>query len=516
MPEDCFHPILDCAGAHALERRLLQGAKSEWVAMNRAGRSLGRAVLRDFRELADWPAFPRILVVMGKGHNGGDALLAADEIRRVCPATEIHVLASAKPDKWRTHTREAYRELEQSGKILPISLPQLKRQAFDVSLDGLLGMQFKAPLREAESQILEALDTHPSIRFRVAVDLPSGLGDPGAARADFTYATGILKTPLLDPENREKVGRIRYLDIGFFDEQQDSLIISNNPYIITRNILHNLRQLRNPLSDKRTYGHLFILAGSTSMPGALLMNVQAALRSGVGLVTAFAPESIVAACAAAAPEAMWVACPETSEGSLALSGKIILQERIHRATALLAGSGMGSEPETRQLLCELVRESKQPMVLDADALYPDVMEAASMRDPQQGAVVITPHMGEFMRLGNTCDEPCNNDSLLWFSHKNNLVTVLKGPVTRISDGKCIAYVSAGGPVLARGGSGDILAGLTGGLIARELAGPSLRTAAQAVIWLGCTADRLARAQGHTAAATSDLLRHLAPALRETE
>src|SRR5439155_3801843 len=132
------------------------------------------------------------------------------------------------------------------------------------------------------------------IRLRAAVDLPSA----GIFRADFTYATGSVKTPALDPAT---AGRVRYIDLGFF--RGDELGAER---VLLPAVLAPLAALRPPQSDKRSYGHLFVVAGSRNFPGAALMAVLAALRSGAGLVTAFVPESLVPAFAARAPEAMWV------------------------------------------------------------------------------------------------------------------------------------------------------------------------------------------------------------------
>src|SRR5262249_20401087 len=131
-------------------------------------------------------------------------------------------------------------------------------------------------------------------------------------QADFTYATGMVKAPLV---GSLRAGRVRYLDLGFFEHDNFPRVDSR---VLLAQMLAPLAHLRPSLSDKRTYGHVFLVGGSRSYPGAIFMSVLAALRSGAGLVTAFVPESVVGALAARAPEAMWVGWPETPGGGLAL------------------------------------------------------------------------------------------------------------------------------------------------------------------------------------------------------
>jgi len=263
-------------------------------------------------------------------------------------------------------------------------------------------------------------------------------------------------------------------------------------------VLAPLAAWRDSRSDKRTYGHVFVVGGSRSYPGAVLMTVLAALRSGAGLVTAFVPESMVAAFAARAPEAMWVGWPETPAGGLALEGQYLLATRIGRASALVVGPGIGREAETLALVRDIVATTPVPVVIDADALQSEIVSAG------KAARILTPHAGEWARIAE--------------SRQENAVLVRKGAVTRICgratpDG--VTYHSFfGGPVLARGGSGDGLAGLIGGLLAQTPHEPLL-AAARGVVWHGMAADALARAHGQTSVVTTQVLDFLGAALRES-
>lgn len=499
------HPVLTCAEAKEFEAAFFGADEArEWTAMQQAGRAVADAVLRDFQELDAFPAEARVLVLAGKGHNAGDALIAARRIVEKHPQSRIEVRFVFGERALRPLAQRAWRELAplavSVGRLLAgapgvVEREQarglLRHMAYDVVIDGVFGYQFRPPLEPSAAALLAEVNALP-VRLRAAVDLPSGLDDPSAFRADFTYATGIVKAPALTLPN---AGRLRYLDLGFFETPSEIMaraIREKQDWVLTSAMLDPLRALRPSRSDKRTYGHLFIIGGSRHYPGAVLMSVLAALRSGVGLVTAFVPESLAPAFAARVPEAMWVGWPETPEGGLALEGSHLLREQLGRATALLIGPGLGREPETMALAKDIVAQSVVPLVIDADALQPDIVAAG--RAPR----ILTPHAGEYARIERALTA--------------DMVTIRKGPLSGVCAGGRTYHSLFGGPVLARGGSGDLLAGITAGLLAQTSDDP-VGAAARGLVWHGMAADGLARAQGQIAVTTTQVLDYMAGALR---
>jgi NAD(P)H-hydrate epimerase len=484
-------PILSCEAARALEADLFGGDETkEWAAMQRAGRAVAAHVLRDFAEIGGFPSRGRVLVLVGKGHNGSDALIAAAELRRRHPAAQIEVLFVFGERSLRPLAAQAWRELGAVSRMRHHGDAQggIFHAGYDLCLDGIFGFQFRPPAEPRVQALLEQVNALP-IRLRAAIDLPSA----GRFRADFTYATGSVKKPVLD--SGVSSGRIRYLDLGFFRGGE-----TGTDRVLTCDVLAPLAALRPVASDKRTFGHVFVLGGSRSFPGAVLMSVLAALRSGAGLVTAFVPESVAGAFAARAPEAMWVAWPETPTGGLALEGEHLLREKFDRASALVLGPGLGREPETLALAKSLVAKSSVPLVLDADALQSEIVRAGTA--PR----VLTPHAGEFDRIAG-------GQAVTDLARDANAAVVLKGPVTRVAHGGLLYHSFFGGPVLARGGSGDLLAGLIGGLLAQAPTDVAL-AAARGVVWHGAAADALARASGQVAVNTTQLLDYLPAVLRE--
>ncbi len=518
------YPVLSCAAAMAWEKGLLQGAEArEWTAMSRAGRLIGAALEEDWLEGGGPRPEGTILILAGKGHNAGDALIAAEELYRRYSGLRIEVVFVMGERALRPLVKRAWRDLQQAAgeRVRAASIASGRPVAewlearlggvfWDVCLDGILGMQFKPPLRAPVDAVLSWVNARARIGLRAAVDLPSGLGDVSAEeafRADFTYMPGIAKLPAFGRDAGRWTGRLRYLDLDFFAGGEPA----SDRRLVGPGILGGLSALRDPLKHKKDYGHLFLIGGSRAMPGALLMSVMAAVRSGVGLVTAFVPESLVPAFAARVPEAMWVPWPETAQGGLAREGLNLFLDRRGEATALVMGPGMGTAEETQALSADIAGRAACPLLLDADALRGSVIDAAV--SGRGGApLVLTPHAGEFSRVAEKTFTEGGEALLMDYCREKRGVVVLKGPpFTRIADEASLWYGLTGGPVLARGGSGDVLSGLLGGLLAWET-GSAVEVAARGVYWHGAAADCLARACGATAVSATRLVEFLPEAL----
>lgn len=519
------YPILSCRVASKLESAILKDKAAEWVAMRRAGCGIAKALYQDYKELSALPKTLNLLALIGKGNNGGDALIACRQIMDDFPGSRLTLLFAADFDELKPLAARAYKALKEStgyytiqpdtdeAAIHAILDREAGDQGFDLCLDGLLGMSFRPPVREPMDVLIKAVNAFERIGLRAAVDLPSGKGDISAEfffQADFTYATGIPKKALFD--EAVDCGRIRLIDLGFHKTAECSAFAENDK-VLSKDALRLLRGLRPANANKYTFGHIFIVGGSASMPGALLMSVQAAVRSGVGLVTAFAPSSVAASLFAQMPESMWIPWPETENGTLDPEAIQLLLERIDRATAVLIGPGMGKCESTERLVIEIIKQSKLPLVLDADALCRETIRSVVRgRKPGSGPIILTPHTGEFMRIAKLTREDVCNKALRAFCKEFKVTTVLKGPLTRICHGATVAYSVHGGPVLSRGGSGDILAGLIGGMIAQQPLDTS--TAIECAVMLhGLAAERLAQKKGQICVHTTQLLDYLSDVLR---
>jgi len=514
------HPVLSCsASAEYEEAYFSSGQETEDVLMYRAGRSIAAAIEDDFEEISGFPAYGKAVILAGKGHNAGDALICANTLIDRHPDLDVLVLLAFSVDSLRKNVRAPFELLRVRSEIQAVDeeddvttlLDHFSQgRCIDLCIDGLFGMRCRPPLRGASLRIINAINKYPQIRLRAAVDLPSGLGDesdPNAFKADFTYATGIAKLPVLENQRIEKVGRIRYLDLGFFLPRPD---LKPEMCVLRASILWQLASFREPATHKRTYGHLLILAGSDSMPGACLMATMAAANSGVGLVTVGTVKSVAKAGAIKQPEAMWTSV-SSENGSLHTGILSKLDSRLADFSAILTGPGMGRSDSTRSLIRKLVESVEKPIILDADALFPEIVESLKRRPEHFPPVILTPHPGEWSRIGGQPFEDNGAEALRSFCETNRTVVILKGPRTRIANAFKVYLSPFGGPVLARGGTGDLLAGMVGSLLSQDPQNPTT-AATLATVWHGRAADCLARAQGNQAVCTTRLLEYLPEAL----
>ncbi|MGN0835063.1 MAG: NAD(P)H-hydrate dehydratase [Candidatus Spyradosoma sp.] len=517
---------MSCARAKAWEKRFFapenagtEPPPQERDFMRRAGTRIGDFVLSRLGGRA--PA--HLLVLSGKGHNGGDALIAARRVLNAFPRGSVPAKIVFFAEDWDALaplTMDAYEDfLRDCGKAPALFLTEkslggldefLPRARGGVVLDGVYGHGFRPPLREHVGEAFTRLNALGEGDLRVSVDLPSGVSDsPVSVRAfaaDFTCATGILKTPLLDPANARVVGRVVPLAIGFPVEEKRVCAAD------TRLALERVPARRPAFCDKRTFGHALIVGGSRAMPGALLLNALAALRAGAGLVSVLCPRSVHAAFAARAPGAMWIPCEETPEGALELRDALEKFRKFSaKASVVLCGSGLGDSPDAQALARSVAAETPEAaaLVLDADALRPAVLSALRRR----GENVLLPHHGEFLRLGGDPKDP----ETAARANPRISALALKGTFTEIIDAETRLITSAGTPALARGGSGDVLAGLTAALFAERAARRDAPTPAdlltQAVCWHGAAAQLWELAQGTRTADVSALPDFFADALR---
>lgn len=436
------------------------------------------------------------LVLAGKGKNGADAILSA-----LALGGKVTVLLAQGEPHRGLPQRALTRARRKGARILNWSPVKPANVAdHEVVLDGILGSGFEPPLDKSLRALIQWSERLSGLR--VSVDVPSGVGDATSTpcfRADLTVSIGCLKSPLLRPTVARRAGRIRVADIGLPLGLGEARCATNGA-------LEPLRALRAAHTEKRAQGRLLIVGGSRDMPGAVVMNTEAALRAGAGLVTVAAPSAIHAHAALALPEAMWIAVASSKRGAPAARLPKSAELAGEKADTVLIGSGLG--PRGVRLALATARRIRGVAVLDADALRPEVIRAAR----RATARVLLPHAGEFRRISGQLATP---EAAMRTAKKLGAIVVLKGPLTSVTDGKTLTYIPLGGPVLARGGSGDLLAGIIAATIARRssLGLDLLDAVIAATAWHGAAADWLSQHEGESAVRTTQLLAGLSPTLR---
>jgi len=485
-------PVLSCAESAALEAAYLkQNLGSDWNLMKRAAEELA------FESLIFLNRTPeKILVLVGSGNNGADALLAA--VLASGTKTKITAVFTSKTPSTPLAKKVWSLTRKKIDQVSPQKLSGLSKTNFCLIFDGLLGQGFRAPLRPEMKKIILASQSLKGLR--IAVDLPSGVGDDSkgpAFKADLTISIGCLKRPLLESKNSRHVGRIRVVDIGLpFGVGVDTCS--------TLSALDPIKKPRRANTEKRQQGRILIVGGSQSMPGAVIMNTAAALQAGGGLVTTCLPQSIRARAAVAYPEAMWNGLTTNTSGVI-LPPKN-LSKFLKNKDVMLIGSGMGEKSSVT--IKKFIKNFGGDIILDADALRPDVVKSISTKNNY----VLLPHAGEFQRLSGKKMSAVTGRA---FARKTKTVVVLKGPMTMITDGTHLIYVPFGGPILARGGSGDCLAGMIAAVVARRrtLKLSLLDAVECGVVWHARAADLLRQDEGEEAVRTTQILSELSKALK---
>ncbi len=445
--------LTDAAGARELDRRLITQIGVPGLSlMELAGRGVADVVARVAKR------GERVIVLCGPGNNGGDGWVAARWLRALGVAVEVVVaMPPATPDcaaMARCAAQSGVPSAPWSGALPP----------GEWVVDALLGTGARSPLPREFAALVRAIGARPT----VAVDLPTGVSaDTGgvsdlAVTAAHTVTFGRFKLGMFAGEGRWRCGVLHRVDLGQEAVDPEGSLARAElgaadcpPVAVPR---------RPNSAHKRTSGHLLVVAGSVEMAGAAVLACRGALAAGAGLVTAWVPATALPRLGGLPPEVMVVFEPPDPA----------------RFSAIAAGPGLGRTPDAASWLQSPTR---CPSVFDADAL--------PFAGSGSGDQVITPHSGEAARMLGTTAATVDADRFASAcALASGRTVVLKGPATLVASPGHLPWVNpTGGPALATGGSGDVLTGVIGALLARGL---SPFDAARLGVWLhGAAADGLA-------------------------
>jgi ADP-dependent NAD(P)H-hydrate dehydratase / NAD(P)H-hydrate epimerase len=442
--------------------------------MENAGRGAAEAIAAALPALGAPRRGARVVVVCGKGGNGGDGFVVARWLKRrgaapsvvlACPPTEVGDDARLKLEALRpTGIRPLRFEDDRA-------IAALLARAH-VVIDALLGTGSRGAPGGEVARAIELVNA--SGRPVVALDIPSGLPADGGApagvaiRASMTLTFGGLKRGLLAAPGDELAGRVSVIAIGVPEAEVARGVTT---FLLEARDVAPHFPSRARAAHKGTYGHLLLVAGSLGKTGAAALGAAAAMRSGSGLVTVATPASQQPIIAGHVLEAMTEPLPETSARTLALKAREVVAELAAARDAVAIGPGLGLEEETRQVVRSLVQELDKPMVVDADALtalagHLELLRAAP------SARCLTPHPGEMARMLGVGVSEIQRDRLETaraFATRYRAHVVLKGSrsVIAVPDGRVFVNPT-GNPGMASGGTGDVLTGMLGAFLARGL------------------------------------------------
>ncbi len=486
------------------------------VLMERAGAGATEALLTAFPHVHT----TLVLVVAGKGNNGGDGFVIARLLKKRGVKCEV-LLAAKKGEVKGDARRNLTAFLRLRGKVSEVTEPahldvvQEKLARCGLIVDALLGTGLNAPVQGLLAALIDLVNA--SGVPVVAVDIPSGLdtdrGEPlgTAIQADLTVTFGYPKLGHVTDTGALYTGTLVVADIGI----APAAIATVRPCsaLLTAEEVGALVRVRPRAAHKGDFGHLLVLAGARGKSGAALMCGGAGLRVGTGLVTLAGPASLNSIFSSVWMEAMTIPMPERPDGSFNLDEGAVA-EAIQGKTAIAFGPGVGVSTDTIGLTRWLLTNSKLPLVIDADGLNclstdPEVLRNATV------PVILTPHPGEMARLIGKPTAEIQADRLgvaRAFATHYHCYLILKGAHTVIAapDGRCWVNPT-GNPGMASGGMGDVLTGILGGLLAQGY--PPHEACMLGVFLHGYAGDLAAREKGEAGILARDVIERLPQGLR---
>lgn len=486
----------------------------------------GEAIAAFLRETVDGLERCKIVVLCGKGNNGGDGMVVARLLKQSGCSPEVFLFsnpsavegdAAANLKRWQQGLGET-RLVTSSSEWEPA---RADLGSADLIVDALLGTGLRGPVEGLLAAVIEDVNAAKATRgggqkLVVAVDIPSGLASDGqdfggpVITADFTVTLTAPKLGQLVLARSSRCGALVVRNIGTPPE-----LLESDPHLkihwIEPGEFRALPLSRSADANKGTYGHALIVAGSVGKSGAAILSSRGALRSGAGLVTVATPQDVLPVVAAGMPEMMTspLACTDAGTASFRNFDYGRFAEIAKGKSVLAIGPGLSMHHETQQFIRRVVTETDLPIVLDADGLNAYDSMADHLNERRASAMTITPHPGEMGRLlGITAKEVQARRLEIaleaagrWRAH-----VILKGFHTILATPTGHAYINTtGNPGMATGGTGDVLTGILAGLTAQFGIEDWTRVLSLGVYLHGLAGDIAASRVGQAPLIASDLV-----------
>jgi NAD(P)H-hydrate epimerase len=518
--------ILTAEEMGAVDRRTVEefGVPLESL-MERAGSAVAAFCLRQYGAMSP------VVVLCGKGNNGGDGFVAARVLTQA--GQTVRVVLLGRMDEVKGEAAEALARFRRAvstvivdevvdDAALKACIPVL--QDAGLLIDAVVGTGFKPPLRElavALREMVEGLDVPV-----VAVDLPSGWDADsmeqtvqGAFRADAVVTFTAPKMAHVfghltrNKKNGGTFGPVVVAGIG----SPDAAVVSSGGLTWAGASKAVAEKARDVNSNKGMYGHVLVIGGSYGKAGAPAMASLACLRSGAGLVTAAVPKSILETVAGVTPELMMVALAEGTKGAVSFKNLdgAKLDALMKQISVVAVGPGLSTEGDAPAFARHVVEKTTVPVVIDADALNAFAGKTRQLNGKGR-VMVLTPHPGEMARLVGLTVKEVEADRIglaRRFAMEHKLTLVLKGWRTLVAhpDGS-IAVNTSGNPAMAKGGSGDILTGIMAAMLA-QFPNDVARAVETAVYLHGLAGDFAAKVMDEHTVLATDTVTHLSDAFR---
>ncbi len=480
--------------------------------MENAGSACARFILNNESERLSKES--KILIVCGKGKNGGDGFVIARKLSENGLNVSV-ILADGTPKA--SDAIENYSKVQKLG--LPIyrfdteneeSCKQIKTA--DIIVDCIFGIGFHGEPKAHLAEIFNMISNSKATVY--AIDVPSGVntdtGEVASAcvKADYTIAITTIKPAHILHPAVEYCKKTVIVQIGIPEECFKS--VGESFFTADVSEIATMFSPRKEISNKGDYGRVLSICGSYSMPGAACFAANAAVRSGAGLVTAAFPEKAYNAIAPHLTEPLLLPLETSKQGTFSKTATPHILNAMEKATSILIGCGLGVNYDTKYIVNQVITNANCPIIIDADGINAvsdniDVLKAAKV------PIILTPHPGEMARLCNVSVEEVQRDRVKIaraFSEKYDVTVVLKGSGTVVvSPDFHHTYINrTGNSGMARGGSGDVLSGIVASFIAQGL---TPGNAAIASVFIhGMAGDEVANKLSKRGMTPSDMINEL--------
>jgi len=469
--------------------------------MENAGATIAAEIKKRFGAGTTKKEKIRVTIVAGKGNNGGDAFVAARHLH----SFDVKILLVGRSKDLRTEeTRRNWRILQASGydRDELADSSELKAELInrsDVIVDAIFGTGVSGKIRAPESTAIELINQATSA-FILSVDVPSGLDpDTGkaeqAVRADLTVTFHRAKKGLIRAD--EYTGELVVAGIGI-PEGMERLAGPGDVRMVMK---------RKPGSHKGDNGRVLIVGGGPFF-GAPALAALAALHAGADWVTIAAPKSVSSLIASLSPDLI---VQPLSSAIVVEQDVPVVSDLVRKHDVLVIGMGIGAEEDTKRAARMILEDAaSKNVVVDADGFYGLHLPVKEKR------VIVTPHAGEFSKMGQSVNVPparmleARMGFVRDFSRRNNVVTLMKGPTDIISDGERVKINRSGNAGMTVGGTGDVLAGVTGAFFA--IADDPFNVAVAAAFVTGTAGDAAFEEKGYGLLAT-DVVGHISRVMK---
>lgn len=456
--------VISAQNMRRAEEKANANGLSYEVMMENAGRNAAKIIADSI------PYDSSITILCGKGKNGGDGFVIAGVLKEYGFA-DIAVILALGENKNELCIKMNEKYLSGIDVMNYTDRPQIclnRIRASSVIVDAVFGIGFSGKIEGGIVPLFETANLRG--KTRIAIDIPSGINADGSCsgiyfRSDLTITMHAFKPAHVFAHTM--CGETVSADIGLTPDADDGLCESYTT--ITRSELDKLIEPRRNDANKGDFGKLAVIAGSYNMSGAAYFSSRAAVESGAGIVYAAFPDSIYQSLAPRLSEPLMVACESDNNGGFSARSISRIERIINKSSAAALGCGLGLGRGAVELTEFIIKNSKIPLVLDADGINIAAMNKDILREATCDIIMI-PHPGEMARLtGLSISEIQSNrtDIAKKFAAEYSVTLVLKGANTVVCspDGR-VFINSAGNPGLARGGSGDVLCGITGAMLCR--------------------------------------------------